>query len=225
MEAGEFEKEFDIGDYILALLYYAGRPLTKTHIMKILAFYAALTGREDLFDFAPYRFGLYSPEVDSVLSEGLEKTGLVVRGKRGYWLTERGRQEALRIVERMGRVSGEDASLLRRLARRFSKLTAEEIMLLHYIILCSEDCRRVSDVWEKLREKRVEVALKLLRKGVVSWWLAARLAGLSLEEFARRAGEKGVRVGDKLHLEDIEAAIRDSRRLRLHGRLHGDSDG
>jgi predicted HTH domain antitoxin len=217
-------EEFDVGEYILALLYYAGRPLSKTHIMKILAFYAVLTGREDFFDFAPYRFGLYSPEVDSILEEGLRAAGLVVRDRGGYQLTEEGLREAVRIVERMEKVVGEDASLLRRLALRLSRLRAEELMLLHYVMLCSEDCRRASDVWRKLKERRVEIALNLLRRGVVSWRLAARLSGMALEDFARLAEEKGVRMGDKLHFEDIEAAIRDYKRLHIRGRLYGNSN-
>ncbi len=209
----EWEDELTVEDFILAVLYYAGgRIPTKTHLMKILAAYAVLSGKEDFFEYTPYRMGLYSLEVEAAL-QNLIDYGYVKRAK-GYRLIGRGLEEARRSVEAIERLLPEDAALLRSLAQRLRRLETEEVLLLHYVLFCDEKCRKVSEKWKEIESKRLKIALEMLKRGKVSWRLAARLAGMEPEEFLKHAVQQGIAAGDELRLEDIKAAEEDANTIR-----------
>ncbi len=213
MEKHNELEEVEITDYILAVLLYSrSKALSRLKIMKILATFAKLTGREEFFDFAPYRMGLYSPEVNSLIDE-LLKAGIIQRTRYGYMLTEKGLEAAqLRVALLQDRIR-DDAEVLKKLTRRMEWLRKDELLLFHYVVVCDEICRESSDEWKKIEKKRVQIALDMLRKRKVSWRLAARLAGMTIEEFVKYAEERGVIAGDKIFLEDIEAAKRDVENL------------
>ncbi len=203
----------DLRDYLLATLHYAGGRLpTKTHLMKILAAFARLTGLEDFFDFAPYRMGLYSGEVDLVLAE-LRGEGLIDT-RRGPALTSRGSREAARAAARLEAYLPDEARLLQRLARSLRRLRTDELLLLHYVLYCDEKCRSVSEEWRRIKGRRAEIALQMLRRGAASWRLAARLAGMEPGEFLRYARRRGVQAGDTLEPSDLEAGKEDAKHLR-----------
>ena len=205
--------ELETTDYVLATLYYSGRALTKLKIMKILAAFAKLTGKEDQLDYAPYRMGLYSPEVNATIRE-LAQAGILEQTRYGYRLTPRGLRYALQSVQRLERLARDDAELLKRLTRSMEKLRREELLLMHYVIICDEPCREVSEEWKKIEKRRKEIALSMYRRGLATWRLAARLAGMQPDEFAEYAETRGVRVGYRLSLSDIKAAEKDADLLR-----------
>lgn len=207
------EEEIDIEDLVLAVFHYAsGHIPTKTHVMKILAAWARLTGREKQLGYTPYRMGLYSPLVDEAF-DNLLLAGYI-RPRRGYRLATRAARAAREAAEALERLSPEDAALLRRLARRLRELRTEELLLLHYVLYCSDECRRASEKWEEVEKRRAEIALRMLRRRKASWRLAARLAGMKPEEFAEYAAMHGTPVGDELRIEDIEAAEKDAEDIR-----------
>lgn len=206
-------EEVDVEDLVLAVFYYAsGRIPTKTHVVKILAAWARLTGRERQLGYTPYRMGLYSPLVDEAF-DNLVLAGYIRPG-HGYRLAARAARAAREAAEALERLSPEDAALLRRLARRLRELRTDELLLLHYVLYCSDDCRRASEKWREVEKRRAEIALRMLRRHRASWRLAARLAGMKPDEFAEYAKMHGVPVGDELRIEDIEAAEKDADHIR-----------
>jgi len=208
-----WEDVLTVEDFILAVLYYAGSRIpTKTHLMKILAAYAVLTGKEEFFEYSPYRMGLYSHEVEAAL-QNLVNNGYVERS-RGYTLSSLGLREAQRAAETIERLLPGEAALLRSITQQMRRLRTEEVLLLHYVLFCDEKCRAASEKWREIEPRRIQIALRMLRRGRVSWRLAARLAGMEPEEFLQLAARQGIAAGDELRLEDIEAAERDAAAVR-----------
>lgn len=110
-------KEPDVNpeDIVLALLEIAQEkraPVTRTKIHKIVTIIVKELGLEQLLRPVPGRFGPYIPQLDDVL-KSLEEQGLVAEHEKTYMgrrivfidLTEEGRREAIKAVQKLQRSS------------------------------------------------------------------------------------------------------------------------
>jgi len=195
------------GWVLLAIRYAGGRVPSKLHLVKGLALFARLTGREDELEYGPYKMGLYSPLVEEALASVIERG--FVRYRRGYGYELR--PEGLREAERLeGLLADEDASLLARVMKRVVKMSRDELLLYQYVLFCDEECRAASREWKRVRPRRRQLALSLLRKRLVTVALAAKLAGMEFDEFLDYARKQGLALYEYRSLEearrDIDAA-------------------
>jgi len=81
--------------------------------------------------------------------------------------------------------------IVKKVAEFLKNLDDDELLL--YIYVTSPKMAEKSDIKEKILERRVEIALNMLRKGKVSVGLAAKLADLPVTEIRKRAVEAGIK--------------------------------
>jgi predicted HTH domain antitoxin len=110
-------------------------------------------------------------------------------------------EEEMRIAEKAWReLPGDVRRVLSDVADFVSKLDKDELLLYTYVVFGSWE---KSDVVDKVLSRRVELAEKMYRRGVVSIGLAAELAGMSTAEFVEYLKKKGFKpfVAEEKDLE------------------------
>jgi len=137
-------------------------------------------------DFNAYSYGPFSEGLDEY-RDMLENSGLI----RELKLTEKGRE----IAEKLWKQGSErEKEIIEGIAKFLENLDDEELLL--YIYVTSPQMAEKSDVKEKILQKRVEIALRMLQNRKVSTGLAAKLAGLPLTKLIEEAIKRGVKPFD-----------------------------
>ena len=188
----------DLEDWVLLLLYAAPRNSLpgELHIQKgIFLVSEYLEELGNLVEFKSYRLGPYSDELkDSLLV--LESSNRISK-KEGIRPTK----EGLKRAEELWKKLDDGAKkILKEVSEFISKLTPDELMLYVYIVKGWKD---KSDVFDRLLEKRVELAISMWKKGLVSVSLASKLAGKSLKDFIEILKRRGYKPF-KAEVDDIE---------------------
>jgi Uncharacterised protein family (UPF0175). len=188
-------------EWVLALLYaFGGRAPSKLHIQKAL-FIASrhIDGLREVLEFKAYRMGPWSEEADDVV-ENAVYSGLLVASRDGVALTHRGITEAEAVWKRL---SDKDREVLKKVADFSSSMSGDELLLYVYTVYGYSE---KSDVITRLLEKRKELALSMLRKHLVSVELAAKIAGMPLQDFVGYLKRKEVKpyIAEVNDIEEAE---------------------
>ena len=186
VEEAEAEELSTVEKFILMALYARppGGKGGKLRLQKIMFKLAEVFEelREEL-DFEPYSYGPYSEAVEEYRSM-LENSGLISNTE----LTEEGQ----RLAEKVWRQADEHTKKVVKSIVEFIEALEDDELLL-YIYVTSPDMAEKSTIRENVMKNRVEIALKMLRKGVISIGMAAKLAGLPLNEMIKRAIERNIK--------------------------------
>jgi len=113
-------------------------------------------------------------------------------------------EEGMRIVEKVWHKLSEDVrEVFGNVADFVSKLDKDELLLYTYIVFGGWE---KSDVVDKVLSRRVELAEKMYRRGIISIGLAAELAGMSVVEFVEYLKKRGYKpfVAEEKDLEFSE---------------------
>jgi uncharacterized protein YwgA len=191
--AGRMTKKFgpELSDEEKILVYALGAlghsPLrTKVMIQKLLFLFSnVFTGFKGLLRFEPHLLGPYSETVENTL-QSLIQLGLVQERGSGYQLTSDGQElfDMLSPKEEIVKVISDFKEFLH-------DLSEDEILTFIYSIYpeyIAESAR-----WDKLKSRRLELAISLLRKGKLSFSKAAEVAGMNVGDFERALNERRVR--------------------------------
>jgi len=81
-------------------------------------------------------------------------------------------------------------------------MSEDELLLYTYIV---HGYKEKSDIINKLLQRRIPIAISLVRKNLVSISLAAKIAGMSLQEFIKFLKKKGIKPYIA-EVEDIDKA-------------------
>jgi uncharacterized protein YwgA len=172
---------------IFALGALGNTPLrTKVMIQKLLFLFSnVFTGFKGLFRYEPHLLGPYSETVENTL-QSLIQLGLITDKSAGYQLTAEGLDlfKALAPKEDIIRVVSDFKEFLH-------DLSEDEILAFIYSThpeFISESAR-----WNRLKPRRVDLAISLLRKAKVSFSKAAEVAGMTAGDFDRTLRERRVR--------------------------------
>ncbi|AET32276.1 UPF0175 family protein [Pyrobaculum ferrireducens] len=184
-------------NYIVALLYLAGGCLSRLKIQKGL--FIASTVVPYLSNVLVFReggLGPWSPQVAAVLSR-LRALGLVQLGRRSVCLRDASSAEVA-----LGKLPVSDREGIGDVAELLSVASDDEVLLYVYVLHGGD---RWPGMERRVSTRRTELAISLLAKGAVSLSLAARLAGMSLDDFVKELRRRGVKPF-RAHPEDIEFA-------------------
>ncbi len=187
-------------DWVLLILHAAnGRMPSRIHVQKALFLASGhIEGLDEVLEFKAYRMGPWSEEVNDALEVG-RLSGLVSESRSGVLLTETGNSRA-RIL--WTSLSERDRKVLSTIARFVTRMSEDELLLYVYIVYGYSE---KSDILEKLLKRRKALALSMLRKGLVSVELAAKIAGEPLLEFIKYLRRRGVKPF-AAEVSDIEEA-------------------
>jgi len=186
----KISEEMGIEEWTLSILYASKQKALKSkiHIQKAL-FLASkyISELEEELEFKAYRLGPYSEEIEDII-EILESSNCITKNEKGIILTNKGLTKAKKIWEKL---EEDKKIILKNIVELINNLDKDELLLYIYT---KYDFEEKSDVINKLLRKRKFIALKMLKKGVISTSLAAKIAGIPLREFIKYAKEKGVKV-------------------------------
>ncbi len=196
-------EEFRIEEYIMFLLYAPPRQgvASQLHLQKEL--FVLSRGLEKLREKAElkgYKKGPYSELVDDALS-ALRDYRLVevVHGGR-ISLTSEG---LAKVSSEWEALPPDFRDLLSRVKGFLEELNQEELLL--YIYVNYPEYVEKSDVFDRIMSRRRQIALRILSRGVVSLGMAAKLAGVSVEEMLEEAKKRGIKPFEA-SLEDFGLA-------------------
>ncbi len=187
-------------EWLLAFLYAAGgKTPSRIHVQKAL-FIASryLSKLRESLEFNAYRMGPWSEEANDALENSL-LSGLITESKKGLTLTDLGLAKA---KAAWGRLSAKDRRILTDVANFVNSMTEDELLLYVYTVYGYSE---KSDVIQKLLRKRRELAASILRKGLISTDLAAKIAGEPLPRFIKYLRKRGIKPFTA-EVSDIEKA-------------------
>ncbi len=193
--------DFDPLEWILLFLYAAnGRIPSKIHIQKSLLMASKyIEELEKLLEFKAYRMGPWSEEVNDALEIALVNGLISVTSKNEPILTDSGFVKASDLWSKLNERYRE---ILTKIARFVSNMSVDELLLYIYTV---HGYTEKSDVVDKLFRRRKELAISMLRKGLISTELAAKIAGETLSSFIEYLKRRGVKPFD-VEVNDIEEA-------------------
>ena len=170
-----------IEKYILMLLYVAKKTKGRLWFHKEMFLLSkAFNELAEELDFESYSFGPYSEALEEY-RDMLENSGLIKKLE----LTE----EGLRLAEELWKHEKEERKeIIREIVEFLENLDEDELFLYIYV-----NYPEMADVEGKIMKRRKEIALKMLKEGKVSISLAAKLAGLSVEELLEIARKQGIK--------------------------------
>ena len=171
----------DLRILILMLGSYKNKIENKMRLHKIIFLLSKKYPELEKFaDFEAYYYGPYGEGVESAL-DSLVSNGLLEeineRGRKSYIVTSRGREVANKLVKEFPELYNEIVELY----DIIDNLTDDELLALVYFSY--PEYAKESKIYEKIRERRVELAASLYQKGVVSLGKAAEIAGMGREDF------------------------------------------
>ena len=188
-------------DWVLAAAKaMGGRIPSRLHLQKALYIASRWLDRlQDAVEFEAYKRGPWSEAVaDAAVT--LENEGLFEKKDSGLVLTPRGERKAQRIWDRL---SDRERSVLSDVGEIVRKLSGDELLLYTYVLFGGHE---KSEVLDRVMRNRVDLAVSIFEKGVVSVELAARLAGIDVSSFIEVLRARGIKPF-VLDARDIDAAI------------------
>jgi len=183
------EDELSATERIILMLLYSSRGKVRGKLWFQKEMFELSKAFEELreeLDFNAYSYGPFSEALDEY-RDMLENSGLIENLK----LTREGLSIAQRIWEQS---SDREKKIVKKIADFLESLDDDELLL--YIYVTSPGMAEKSEIREKILRRRVQIALKMLRKGKVSLGLAAKLADLPLNEIRKKAIEAGIKPFD-----------------------------
>lgn len=158
---------------------------SKTKLQKLLFLLSnVFEDYSELLNFEPHLYGPYSESVDDLL-EDLIKLGLVQHNKSQYFLTPFGMELYKRLQPKK-----ELIEVLQDFKLFLNDLSEEELLTFVYVTYPEFTSEAVK--WEKLQEKRVHYALKMLKKEKISFSKAVEISDMPYADFGLLAKKEGV---------------------------------
>jgi len=183
-------KKDPLKKYILSLLNSDNNaPINgTTKFMKELFFVSKnIPVLEEEADFEPDNFGPSSDAVANVLHE-LSMLGLVDTKKEYYHLSDYGEQ----IIKTIEDLPDKDKNVIDFMKNLFKNLSYDESLALVY---CNyPEMTSESLVKDRIKFKRKNLALSLLRKGKITKAKAAEIYGVPLRDFYNILQDKGIQI-------------------------------
>ena len=175
-------------EWLLALLYASkGRLPSRIHVQKALFIASRYIKRlGEAVEFKAYRMGPWSEEVNDALEAALAN-GWIRESVTGIELTGEGMLRARSAWEGL---EGEERRILAEITEFVQRMSEDELLLYVYIVY---GYRERSDVLNRLLRRRRILALSMLRKGLLSTELAAKIAGMPLPRFIEYLKRRGVK--------------------------------
>lgn len=198
MEADKFKEkvlkninEDIVEKYILLLLASSNEELVdgKTKLMKELFFISKNVPKlEEKADFQPDNFG---PSSDVVIErlEQLKSLGLIYDKNNRYAITRTGKDF---LTELYRNTNINDLKMIDHMKDIFNQLSEDEILGIVYTDY--PEMTDVSLVKNRIKNKRLGIAINLLKKGKVSIGKAAKIADMPIGVFYDKLKELGVKV-------------------------------
>ena len=115
--------------------------------------------------------------------------GLIVNPNNNYQLTKIGK-EIFHLV--IPTITNEELKIIENMKDLFYNLTNDEVLGLVYSTY--PEMTEVSLVKERINQKKIDIAISLLKKGKVSMSKASEISGLTFSSFYKILKEKGVKV-------------------------------
>jgi len=181
---------------ILMLLYASGRKVRGRLWFQKEMFELSKAFRDlaEELDFDAYNYGPFSEGLDE-FRDMMENSGLIKK----LMLTDKGYEIARRVWEL---ADNRKKEIIKGTAKFLESLDDEELLL--YIYVTSPRMAAQSDVVDRILDRRIEIALRMLKEGKVSISLAAKLAGLPVTKVMEKAVRCGIKPFDVQG--DIEGA-------------------
>ncbi len=175
-----------VRDLVIAAVWaLGGRAPRKDYIHKLL--YIVSKERGDLasiLGFEEYKRGAWSEVVADAMDSLIDK-GVLDSSRKGIIIT------APEYVESsLSRLDRRLVELLRREGSFIGKLSYDEMLLYVYVMYGGYSRSEEKD---RVFSRRKQLSIRLLQRGLISVGLAARLAGMSYQEFIKYLREKGIR--------------------------------
>ena len=125
---------------------------------------------------------------------------MLVVYRDGVTLTPRGNTEAELVWRKL---SDKDKEVLRKVASFLGLMNEDESLLYMYTVYGYSE---KSNVITRLLRRRKELALSMLKKGLVSVELAAKITGMPLQEFISYIKKKGIKqyIAEANDVEEAE---------------------
>lgn len=172
---------FELNDEEKIIIYSLGAldraPLrSKIKLHKLLFLFSnVFKDYRELLEFDPHLFGPYS-ETINYLIEDLEKLELIeIRGSQ-YILTDKGWE-----IYNKFRPKKELLSVLEDFKEFLNDLSDDEILA--FIYVSYPNYIGESAKWDELKNKRVDLAISLLKKGKISYGKAVEISGVKSSRF------------------------------------------
>lgn len=144
---------------------------------------------KDEIEFKPHNYGPHSYEAEEAL-ENLEDEGLVnVIGDSEIELTEEGKSAAEYLKSKF---TPKELEFYREIKTFLNDLTRME--LLAYVYQTNKDMTTNSVELNNVKNKLLEYAISLYKKGKLSPAKAAEIAEISLETFVRELKKRGIKI-------------------------------
>ena len=171
---------------VLFAIGVLGQPLrTRLKLEKILFLVSKVFGDlSELFQFEKHLYGPYSPRIMAILDD-LIVLELVIRVGSAYQLTSLGQK-----VYRRMKPSPELSQVMEDFKQMLNDLTDDEVMT--YIYAFHPDYIAESTMWDSLKPKRKDVAVRLLVKQKITFSKAAELADMEGWAFADYLSKRGI---------------------------------
>lgn len=186
---------YDLEDEEKLVLYCIGaldnEPIkSKIKFQKMLFLVSTVfEGYIDILDFEPYAYGPYSETADSVV-EDLLKLGLVTTvASRGtqYKLSEKG-------IEVLNELNPKNAlmHIISHFKKMVNNMTDTELLVLIYTSF--PEYTKNSVVWDDIKNKRHDIATRLLKKGIIDFKKALNVSGMDEAEFLKFVESKNIPI-------------------------------
>jgi len=140
----------------------------------------------DAFRFEPHLFGPYSEILDET-SEELIDLDLIRKNKNSpFVLTPEGKEEYKKLSPK-----NELKEVIDDFKIFLNDMNDDEIMAFIYSFY--PEYTSESTEWDRLKKKRLKIALNLLRRGKISFSKAVNLSGIKYKEFQDLANNEGIK--------------------------------
>ncbi|MCX6650037.1 MAG: hypothetical protein NT131_00010 [Methanomassiliicoccales archaeon] len=161
---------------------------TDVHLQKLIFLTMKALGRDPKdFGFVPHRYGAYSESV-RVVNDELAQYQWVLR------FNDHGSRINLAAIEDINEIAPSkesDRFKIREVASFVASLSVDEILVFTYTQ--DPDYAKNSEIEERILNRRIPLALKMVREGKVSITKGANIAGIPLRDFESRLAKHRVR--------------------------------
>jgi len=197
--SSNFDASLD--EWVLILMYSPPKQgfHSRLHLQKAFFILSkSIEGIKEAAEFIAYKKGPYSENLEDRLRD-LEDYGYISTQNNKLILKEAGKRYA---HDLWNKVPEEIKKRVTSVKDFIESLDEDELLLYIYAVHGSAE---KSDLYDRIMKQKIQIALRMLSKGVISSGLAAKLAGLSLEDFIKEARLRGIKPYSA-SLKDLEIA-------------------
>ena len=184
----KLKRQLPTEDWILIALYSSPKKSypSEIYIQKFL-FLAQKYLKDIDVEFKAYRLGPYSLDVKDGIEILINENSIRKFSDGEIKLSQKGLKRAKNLFLQLNQ---KERNLLTELSRFISNMSEDELLLYIYVV---HGYKEKSDVINKLLKRRVNIAINLVQKNLVSVSLAVKIAGMLLEGFIKLLRKRGIK--------------------------------